>query len=436
MTRFVPVRRTSPARIVFALAMLRSKRRVYSVLQIFIASICLSLLLRTWMVMGLIAPVTVVGSSMAPSIVGQHIEVNCQHCGYAYSIGAEFADSIDRAECPQCGIPNIIPDQLPLQRGDALWIHRLASKWSQPRRWEPVVFASPADAGQLAVKRIIGLPGETIELRQGDVWCDGKRLVKPIPVQQAMRVLVHRETGQSHRWHPAPESGWRWQQGAWRCADSSSQRQHWIQYHHSGGKVLTDDLPYNAGLSRKLFLVRDFWLAVQLRLAGAGYLAVRLDDGTSVAEVRLFPEQGTVQLSLDGAPCVESQLSPTIHKALRDGEVKLDLCNFDRTLWVAVNGSLQLRHPLPEGRPIVGVSEPFSVGSDGTYADILDSRIYRDVYYMSEQEAFGYTDSRVEYPVGKGTVFVLGDNIAVSLDSRRWGPLPARYIVGSPLFLR
>jgi signal peptidase I len=60
-----------------------------------------------------------------------------------------------------------------------MFIDRTSFAFRRPRRWEVVVFRSPMDAKQLFVKRIVGLPGETIAIRDDGVWVDGKLTTSP-----------------------------------------------------------------------------------------------------------------------------------------------------------------------------------------------------------------------------------------------------------------
>ena len=48
-----------------------------------------------------------------------------------------------------------------------------------PRRGELVVFSSPGDPARKQVKRVIGLPGETVRITDGEVRVDGTRLDEP-----------------------------------------------------------------------------------------------------------------------------------------------------------------------------------------------------------------------------------------------------------------
>ena len=48
-----------------------------------------------------------------------------------------------------------------------------------PRRAEIIVFRAPPDLSRDFVKRVIGLPGETVWMTRGDVFIDGVRLDEP-----------------------------------------------------------------------------------------------------------------------------------------------------------------------------------------------------------------------------------------------------------------
>ncbi|MCC2254597.1 signal peptidase I [Ruminococcus sp. CLA-AA-H200] len=46
----------------------------------------------------------------------------------------------------------------------------------QVERYDIIIFRFPDDPSQLYIKRVIGLPGETIEIKNGEVYADGKNL--------------------------------------------------------------------------------------------------------------------------------------------------------------------------------------------------------------------------------------------------------------------
>lgn len=55
----------------------------------------------------------------------------------------------------------------------------LCNKTKFPMRWDAVVFQSPRDPRFHSVKRLVGLPGERIAIRDGDVWVNDERLIPP-----------------------------------------------------------------------------------------------------------------------------------------------------------------------------------------------------------------------------------------------------------------
>ena len=51
--------------------------------------------------------------------------------------------------------------------------------WRDPQRQQMIVFQSKQPGSPDLVKRIIGIPGDTVEIRQHSVWINGKPLVEP-----------------------------------------------------------------------------------------------------------------------------------------------------------------------------------------------------------------------------------------------------------------
>ena len=83
--------------------------------------------------------------------------------------------------------------------GDRVLGDRISWRFSEPARGDIVVFHSPIP-GPVLIKRIVGMPGDTLSLRDGAVYVNGRRLAEP---------YVRRVDG-----HPAPsepfETGLPW----------------------------------------------------------------------------------------------------------------------------------------------------------------------------------------------------------------------------------
>ena len=60
-----------------------------------------------------------------------------------------------------------------IMTGDRIFGNRLAYLFSDPQRYDIVIFKYPDDETQLYIKRVIGLPGEPVEIRDGKVYIDG-----------------------------------------------------------------------------------------------------------------------------------------------------------------------------------------------------------------------------------------------------------------------
>lgn len=60
-----------------------------------------------------------------------------------------------------------------IQLQDRIIASRLSYIFAQPQRGDIVVFKFPDNEKQLFVKRLIGLPGETVEIVDGDVYING-----------------------------------------------------------------------------------------------------------------------------------------------------------------------------------------------------------------------------------------------------------------------
>jgi len=65
------------------------------------------------------------------------------------------------------------------ENGDYLIIDEISYRFRQPERGEVIVFKSPSNPSQRFIKRIIGLPGETVEVKDGEIMIfkDGQRQI-------------------------------------------------------------------------------------------------------------------------------------------------------------------------------------------------------------------------------------------------------------------
>lgn len=70
-----------------------------------------------------------------------------------------------------------------LQHGEYILVSKLSYKTGTPQRGDIIVFRLPLDPKQDLIKRVIGLPGETISIHDGQVKINGFVLEEPYIAQ-------------------------------------------------------------------------------------------------------------------------------------------------------------------------------------------------------------------------------------------------------------
>lgn len=63
-----------------------------------------------------------------------------------------------------------------LSNGDQLIVDKISYRFRDPKRYDIVVFPYKYEKNTYYIKRIIGLPGETVQIVDGYVYIDGKKL--------------------------------------------------------------------------------------------------------------------------------------------------------------------------------------------------------------------------------------------------------------------
>ena len=69
-----------------------------------------------------------------------------------------------------------------LREGEWVLVNKIVYAIEEPRRGDVVILRNPSkfpDSPKLIVKRIIGEPGDTLEIRDGRLYVDGVRLIEP-----------------------------------------------------------------------------------------------------------------------------------------------------------------------------------------------------------------------------------------------------------------
>lgn len=272
----------------------------------------LAFLIRTFVAEPFVIPT----GSMSPSLQGVHKDLECPHCGQRYRVNASTDDNPKVSKfdqecvagmCPMCRYTMSYDEQLSrvapiapkLTRnersysGDRIVVNKFLYSFQDPERWDVVVFKYPGNATDNYIKRLVGLPEETLKVFGGDLFVkhegddDFQISRKPPTVAYAMREPVHDTNHDPAELHKA---GWplRWELGeGWKLNESiagkllhqqyttSGAGEHWLNYVHtppdeqvwptieqgsvapsSRPQLISDFNPYNTRLHRREIVQR------------------------------------------------------------------------------------------------------------------------------------------------------------------------------------
>jgi signal peptidase I len=426
-------------------------------LETILLALCALLLVRAVVT----EPYGVPTGSMAPTLLGHHKAVACPRCGYVVRVGSA-GDPTDPqpthlagAACPNCGCPDLALDSAPVCRGDRLLVNKNVYDWRTPRRWEMAVFLSPVDESKVFVKRVVGLPGESVQLHDGDVYADHELARKTLAELKALRVPVFDNDcqpadGWGVRWRTEPDRGPARHDGpSLRVEAEGAAGYQWLVYRNTMGttdkaRPILDEYPYNgADAGRTPEPVHDFMVEYDLEVRpGDGWVALGLNDGGSevVAELPVGAIKDGTHLSEapEGGEQVVYRTAPTF--GLRGGQTyHVEFAFADRRASLAVDGRqvfAPVDRPSLEGR--AEVVKPARVGARGVEVLVHHFRLFRDVHYT----AAGQHAGAAPVLLGAGQYFVLGDNSPNSDDSRYWSddrgrplPVPEASLLGKPFLL-
>jgi signal peptidase I len=430
--------------------------------------LCFLLILRVWGA----EPYEVPTGSMAPALAGHHRAVDCPRCGYHFLVGRHRLDKgdghgrhfYDRARCPNCGCNQLGLADVPEARGDHLLVNKNVFFFRRPRRWEMIVFRL---FGKTFVKRLIGLPGELVEIIDGDIYINHELARKTLEEFRAVRIPVF-----DNNYQPHPD-GWvaRWQaqpaldsksflKGTQLHLDAEQQLQayQYVIYRHYSldeqkAVRLRDEYGYNGGDPEPHDLVFDFMLECDLEVVqGEGWVALGINDGRDhlLVEIPVGPARSGEDVtrlrdatrSAGPEMAVNESLGPIYRRApdfrLAAGRsYHVELTFVDQRVTLAIDGK-QPFAPLDltrEGLHVEGVVRPVKIGARGIKALVSNIRLSRDIHY-TQAGSNGVRGQAVQ--LGAGQYFVLGDNSPNSEDSRYWpnhGVVPEGCLVGKPFLV-
>ena len=354
--------------------------------------------------------------SMAPTLYGRHKDVDCPGCGLHFAVGAsrevdEFGYlllpqvryRVDEAVCPNCRrVCDLLP--LPPFKGDRILVNKWPFALYDPPRWAVTVFKFPENPTTNYIKRLVGLPGETVEVRQGDVHLiddDGaaKILRKDRPdKQRALGLIVNDHdlppeellaAGWPERWAPVRRvegtggeravAGWADETGSGGFRADGDARTfalpltggtgpHWLRYRHFAAtpedwadalnglpldprpRLILDLCGYNPlgphGDPNGAFWVGDLTISAELTVRDLGpgpSLVLELVEGNRTYRCRIDPATGAATLAMTDTLArdgAETVLAKAETDLAGPGTYDVAFANVDDRLALWVDGSL------------------------------------------------------------------------------------------------
>jgi signal peptidase I len=432
----------------------------------------LFLILRTLAV----EPFGVPTGSMAPALIGHHRAAPCPRCGYPVRVGRPSSGSIAEhfadVACPNCEYRFSLTDARDLS-GDRLLVDKNVYSLRSPRRWEMVVFRcpdpDPKEFGKPYVKRLIGLPGETITIVDGDIYVNGQIARKGLAeVRETMIPLFDmnyppKPDGWGVRWlvssdgdprlpaglpdpKPAPETAVIQGGALVLDASESPQAMAGVTYRHWNLDERKEEpiRVWNAydGIPRRSFGVlpaaHDFILTCELEVSTTttdeARFACRLMDGADAISAEFAVgtrATGQVQLVREN----HGELGSAAGVALEPGRrYQLEFAFVDRQVLLALDGKLVVAPAELEPAPGRGeVRRPLQLGARGCRVVVRDLQLHRDIHYTQ----YGEHGTRHPVTLGPKEYYVLGDNSGNSQDSRKWPVpgVPEADFIGKPFLI-
>ncbi|MBM4026896.1 MAG: signal peptidase I [Planctomycetes bacterium] len=423
--------------------------------------------------------------SMADTLKGAHFRLRCPQCGYGYDHGfvpqsyGMPEDTVPPApipirqqtRCPSCGFYTPAHEEVPVANGDRILVLKCIYQFVEPKRWDVIVFKNPVNPTENYIKRLIGLPGDTVEIIDGDVYIDGLIARKPPEVQREVWMPVY-----DHDFRPINPNerggfnGHRWQVpfnlegSAWRISDedptqlvleSPPDRTSTITYGAPSANSFAATYAYDEVYAYpRMPTASDLMMRFYVRPSGTeGGVGITLSKHGVDYQARLdLSGQMTLAKVNDGREAIlagrkAAPVSPNDFTLVK-------FANVDQRLLFEYDGHAlsvdlgQAPTALEQGSLPSPRAEIFG---SGTLA-LSHIALFRDIHYTNDGQG-GRNGRAIEgrpFQLNENEFFVLGDNSPNSEDGRWWGAptmsskgwapprtgvVPRYYLVGKALFV-
>lgn len=411
-----------------------------------VVAVILALVVRGFEAQAFVIPT----GSMAPTLMGRHKEVTCPQCGFVYSVnaseeveGGPYARRIYSGICVNCRYQATRLDDEPSYKGDRILVSMFPydlpflPSLATLERWNVIVFRYPEEPEVSYIKRLVGLPGETIKIHHGDIYIKKRdeaefRLQrKPPKHQAAMQITVYDDRHQARatanrdewrRWDSEQAGGWKPLEPGLSRYQCEEPTEDWVDLRYRNlvpdaeqwddlihgrtprreprATLVTDFYSYNTGLSAEgsnlleglrpdaegawlqPHWVGDLTLSANIEVASpGGELRLELIKAGIAHQCLIDLTTGKAKLARDGETLAEYETTMT-----KPGRYALEFANVDDRLLLSVNGSVvgsgaEFETGDSPHVPTAADLSPAAISARGAAITASDLVLKRDIYY-------------------------------------------------------
>lgn len=424
----------------------------------------------------------VLSGSMLPHLLGPHYRTVCKTCKHAskiradraprgvavnrcYNCGGEVQFETVEGESEQDGLTEFSAsvESARLFAGSRLCVTRSRK---MPARLDLIGFER---TGQAMVKRVWGLPNEELRFQAGDLFVDGQRYQKSVAQYLQLAIPVAKLSDVGPRWSRVaslPDGSVEDAEVGHSLALSSevvnsvatpsvpiAPGQQLVYRHLVPAEVypgesprkawmrpseLNDDYPSDRSVSYALQTISDF--GIQLRFEAELDVPVRivLHAANGTQTLQLLPSSSTETPTevIDGeAVHLRIPVKQTVMVLHCDHRLLLQSDVETKAIDLVTPASTNQGNAQDEIAffPLLGLRAFEIVNLGERSLRLSDVELSRDIHLRESlrSESVGRSDEIRSYQVPSGSLFVLGDHMLDSSDSREYGPIELDCVVGT-----
>lgn len=434
--------------------------------------------------------------SMADTLRGSHFRLMCANCGDAYNVNFEpHRYGLQRGAVPSRPLPLIPPNKLrsgspphcPLcgyqadskqlrriSNGDRILVLKYLYQFTDPKIWDVVVFKNPTNPKENYIKRLIGRPGEKVEIIDGDIYINGVIQTKRPKVQDALWINIwdnnyqpirnallvnKRDWGQPFA-SKNTDSGWTIDQKNHTFTFDNPDTSGTVEFNSTRlARIAKATIAYNGPSTADLPTASDLKLtATLIPQTTEGSITISLGKYLRNYQAHIeFNGQCSLINASNGQILTTQPFAP-----LRSGEpVEIAFACLDHTLqacigkdhvvWQGPNKPEDWGYR-PDTRSDLLPPPTLALTANQAKFTLKNITLYRDIHYTNNStgssEPGRATPKNPIEPLGPDEFFVMGDNSPASLDSRFWdengkdndrtyrmGIVPRDYLIGKAFFV-